>query len=80
MAPLNPMQLILMLKSRSPQQVAEQVIQQNYPNDPQMQNLLSMARSGNVSGLQSIAQGMLGAQGKNLQNEMTNLMSMIRNL
>lgn len=45
MAALNPMQLLSMLKGGNPQAVAEQIIQQNFPNDPTMQNILQMGRS-----------------------------------
>lgn len=80
MAALNPMQLILMLKNGNPQAVAEQIIQQNFANDPQMQNLLQMAQRGDSQGLEKIAQTMLNAQGKNFGAEMNNLMQMLRNV
>ena len=44
MAALNPMQLMMMLKNGNPRQVAYQIIQQKYPNDPQMQNLLRLGQ------------------------------------
>jgi hypothetical protein len=43
MANLTPFQMIHMLKSGNPKQLAEQIIQENYPNNPMMQNLLHMA-------------------------------------
>lgn len=52
MANLNPMQLLLMLKNGNPQAVAEQIINQNFPNNPQMQQLLQMGKQGNTKGLE----------------------------
>lgn len=40
MANLNPMQLMMMLKNGNPQQVAQQIIQSNFSNNPQMQQLI----------------------------------------
>lgn len=78
MAALNPMQLMMMLKNGNPRQVAYQIIQQKYPNDPQMQNLLRLGQQGDVQSLQKIAQNVLGAQGKDFSAEMQNLMQAVR--
>lgn len=69
MAALNPMQLMMALKNGNPRQVAQQIIQTNYPNDPTMMNLVQMAERGDVQGLQKVAENVLGAQGKNFQQE-----------
>lgn len=80
MANLNPMQLIMMLKNGNPQAVAEQIINQNFSNNPQMQQLLQMGKNGDTQGLQQIAQQILGQQGKDFNTEMNNLMNMTKNL
>lgn len=80
MANLNPMQLIMALKTGNPQQVVQQIIQNNFPNDPMMQNLLQMGQSNNIQGLTQYAQQMLGQQGKDFNQEMQNLMNMVKNL
>ena len=79
MAAMNPMQMMMMLKNGNPRDVAMQIIQTNYPNDPQMLNLVRMAERGDTQNLQTIAQNMLGAQGKNFSAEMNNLMQAVRN-
>lgn len=79
MAAMNPMQMMMMLKNGNPRDVAMQIIQTNYPNDPQMLNLIRMAERGDTQNLQTIAQNMLGAQGKNFSAEMNNLMQAVRN-
>lgn len=78
MAALNPMQLLGMLKGGNPQVVAEQIIQQNFSNDPMMQNLLKMGQKGDIQGLQQFAQQFLRQRGKDFNTEMSNLMSAIK--
>lgn len=80
MANLNSMQLLLMLKNGNPQAIAEQIINQNFPNNPQMQQLLQMGKQGNTKGLEQIAQQILGQQGKDFNTEMNNLLNMTKNL
>lgn len=79
MAAMNPMQLMMMLKSGNPREAALQIIQNNYPNDPQMRNLVMLAERGDTQNLQKIAENMLGAQGKNFSAEMQNLMQVVQN-
>lgn len=77
MANLNPLQLISMLRGGNPQQIAQQIIQQNYPNNPMMQQLLNLGQQGDVQSLQKIAQQICAQQGYNFETEMNNLMSML---
>ena len=77
MANLNPLQLMMMLKGGNPQQIAQQIIQQNYPNNPMMQQLLNLGQQGDVQSLQKIAQQICAQQGCNFETEMSNLMSML---
>lgn len=74
---MNPMNLMMMLKNGNPRQVAMQIIQNNYPNDPRMNQLIQMADRGDIQGLQKIAEQVFGAQGKNFSAEMSNLMQSI---
>ena len=79
MANMNPMNLMMMLKQGNPRQVAMQIIQNNYPNDPRMNQLVQMAERGDIQSLQKVAEQVLGSQGKNFSAEMSNLMQAIRN-
>lgn len=79
MATINPMNLMMMLKQGNPRQVAMQIIQNNYPNDPHMNQLVQMAERGDIQSLQKIAEQMFGTQGKNFSAEMSNLMQSINN-
>ncbi len=76
---LNPMQMMMMLKQGNPRQVAMQIINQNYPNDPNMYQLVQMAERGDVRNLEKVVGNMLGAQGKNFSAEMQNLLNAVRN-
>lgn len=80
MGNLNPLQLIGLLKSGNPRAFAEQVINQNYPNDPQMQNLLQMAQRGDTRGIEQFAQQFFGSQGKDYSTEMNKLLSSLRRI
>ena len=80
MAALSLVQLAAMLKQGNPQQVARQIIQQNYANDPQMQQLLSMAERNDIQGLQKAAQGIFSSQGKDFATEMQNFMQAMKTL
>lgn len=78
MATLNPNYLMMMLKQGNPRQVAMQIIQQNYPNDPTAYNLIQMAERGDTQSLEKIVGNMLGAQGKDFSAEMQNLLNGVR--
>lgn len=78
MANLNPNLLMQTLKNGNPRQVAMSIIQQKYPNDPQMYQLIQMAERGDTQQLQKIAEQMLGQQGKSFTAEMNNLVQTLQ--
>lgn len=78
MGGINPLQLLLMLRGGNPQQVAEQLINQNFSNDPNMMGLLELARKGDVQSLTNIAQKMAG--GTDIAQELQKLQSSVKNL
>ncbi len=80
MGALNPMQMLMMLKNGNPQYVVEQIIRNNYANDPMMQNLLQLGLNGDTKSLEQIARQMLSQNGKDFDTEMKNLMQMTKNL
>lgn len=75
---INPLQLISMLNSNSPKDVATRIIQENYGNDPSMNYLLQLGNNNDVNTLQQIARNLLGQQGKNFETEMNSLFSALR--
>lgn len=80
MAALNPMQLISLLRGGNPQQVVQQIIQTNYPNDPTMQQLLQYAHQGNTQAINQFAQQYFARSGRDFQSEFKSLMDTVRQL
>ena len=76
---LNPMQLMMLLKQGNARQVAMQIVQNKYPNDPTAYKLVQMAERGDTQNLQRIVENMFGAQGKNFSAEMQNLLNTVKN-
>ena len=72
---LNPMMVMAMLQQNNPRDVVMQIANNQYPNDPFVQNLVQMAERGDTQSLQKVVSGMLGAQGKNFSAEMQNLLN-----
>jgi hypothetical protein len=75
MANLNPIQLLNLLRGGNPQAVAQQIIQQNYPNDPTMQQLLELGRQGNTQALNQFAQQFFARSGRDFQTEFNSFMA-----
>lgn len=80
MANLNPIQLLNLLRSGNPQAVAQQIIQQNYPNDPTMQQLLELGRQGNVQALNQFAQQFFARSGRDFQSEFNSFMASLNQM
>ena len=80
MANLNPIQLLNLLRSGNPQAVAQQIIQQNYPNDPTMQQLLELGRQGNVQALSQFAQQFFARSGRDFQSEFNSFMASLNQM
>ena len=74
----NLTQLLLMVKNNNPQFLVEQYINQNYPNNPQMQELLKMGKENNIQGLEELAKKILNQQGKDFNTEMNQLLQLIK--
>lgn len=80
MAALNPIQLMQLLKKGNPQEVAQQIIQTNYANDPTMRKLLQMGQNNDIQGLKQFAQQYFAQQGRDFESEMNNLMTALKEL
>ena len=79
MANMNSLQMLMQLKNSDPRTVAMQIIQNNYGNDPRVQNLIQMADRGDSQSLQKIASQVLGPS-KNFSAEIQNLLQMVQSL
>ena len=70
---VNPMQLIQLIKSGSnPQQLVMNVLSQQNNNNPILNNVKSLAQSGNISGLQMIARNLAAQRGLDFDKEFAN--------
>ena len=77
MANLNPMQLLSMIRNGGPQMVAQQLFQNNFSSNADMQNLMQMANRGDSQGIQRFAQQFFGQQGRDFNSEFSNFLNLI---
>lgn len=75
---MNPMEMIGLLKGRNPQELVMSMIKNNNINDPQINELISLAEKGDTNSLTKIATDMFAKQGKNFNNEFSNFMSLLK--
>lgn len=78
MANLNPMQLLSMIRSGGPQYVAQQLFQNNFSSNGDMQNLMQMAIRGDSQGVQHFAQKFFGRQGRDFNTELSSFLNLVR--
>lgn len=74
MSVLNPLSLLAQIQQGNPRDVAQQIIQTNYRNDPMMQSILQMGLNNDTKGLEQMARQLLGQQGRDFDTELANLM------
>ena len=75
---MNPMEMIGLLKGRNPQELVMSMIKNNNINDPQINELISLAEKGDANSLTKIATDMFAKQGKNFDTEFSNFMSLLK--
>lgn len=75
---MNPMEMIGLLKGRNPQELVMSMIKNNNINDPQINELISLAEKGDTNSLTKIATDMFAKQGKNFNDEFSNFMSLLK--
>lgn len=71
--------LLSLLKGNGPQSVAQQLFQNNFQSNPNMQSLMQLARSGNSQGVEQFAKNYFQQIGKDYNTELNNLMQLVRN-
>lgn len=71
----NPMMLFNMLRGNNPKTFVMNMIKQQMPNNPFMNNLIDMANNGNTKGLEEVARNMLREKGLDYDKEFNNFMS-----
>lgn len=79
MVDMNPFELLKLIRMRGPQGAAE-MLAQNFPNNPMVNNLLQMGRQGNRQGLEQVAQQMFQQNGKDYATEMNSFLELMRSI
>lgn len=76
---MNPIDMLKTFASggRNPQEIAMQLVGNN--NNPMINNLVKMAQNGDYQGVENFARNMLKEQGRNFDDEMQQLQSIINN-
>ena len=70
MYPVNPMQIIQMIKGGSnPQQLLMSILQGNMGSTPMGQNLMTLVQNGDKQGLEKIARNLCQQKGVNFDQE-----------
>ena len=72
----NPMQLMNMIKSKSPQEVIMSIIGNK---NPMMNNLMNLAKSGNKTEIENIARNMCKEKGIDFDKEFSSFMENFKN-
>ena len=75
---MNPMEMVDLFKGRNPQELVMSMIKNNNINDPQINELISLAEKGDTNSLTKIATDMFAKQGKNFDTEFSNFMSLLK--
>lgn len=70
---IDPLAILSLLKSGNPKNAVLQLAQNN--NDPTIQNLIRMAQSGNMNGVQQFAENFFRQRGTDLNTQMNIFMN-----
>ena len=70
---LNPNQILQMAQKLGPKTAVMQMVGLQAQSNPQLQQLLQLANSGDVNSLTSFAQSYLGQRGIDLNQELNNI-------
>lgn len=70
---IDPLTILSLLKSGNPKNAVLQLAQNN--NDPTIRNLIQMAQSGNMNGVQQFAENFFRQRGTDLNTQMNIFMN-----
>ena len=74
---INP-QMISLLKSGNPQQMAMNMLKQNMGNNPILQNVMNMTNNNDIKGIENIARNLAKSRGVNIDELYKQVTSMMR--
>lgn len=77
--PINPMQLLQMIKGGSnPQQLVMSVLTQQAQSNPMLSNVMQLAQSKDAAGLEKIARNLAQERGIDFDKEFANFKQMFK--
>lgn len=77
--PVNPMQLLQMIKGGSnPQQLVMSVLAQQAQSNPMLSNVMQLAQSKDTAGLEKIARNLAQERGMDFDKEFANFKQMFK--
>lgn len=77
--PINPMQLLQMIKGGSnPQQLVMSVLTQQAQTNPMLSNVMQLAQSKDTAGLEKIARNLAQERGIDFDKEFANFKQMFK--
>lgn len=71
----NPMMLLKMMQNRNPKDFVMNMVQNNMPNNPIINNMLNLANNGDKSGVETVARNLFKERGLDFDKEFTSFMS-----
>lgn len=74
---MNPMQLIQMIRSGNPQQIAMNLLQQNMGETPMGKNLMQLAQEGKTAEIEQIARNLAQQKGIDFDKEFASFKQML---
>lgn len=75
---ISPIEMVNLLRGRNPQEFAMTMIKNNNINDPMITQLIQLAQNGDINSLTQTAQDLFAKQGRNFNQEFSDLMSLLK--
>lgn len=70
MGPVNPMQLVAMIKNgKNPEQLLMSIMQNNMKGNPMMQNIFELMQNRNYQGIENVARNLAKQRGIDFDKE-----------
>lgn len=77
--PVNPMQLLQMIKGgNNPQQLVMSILTQQAQSNPMLSNVMQLAQAKDTAGLEKIARNLAQERGMDFDKEFANFKQMFR--
>lgn len=71
----NPMMLLKMMQGKNPKDFVMNMVQNQMPNNPIVNNMMNLANNGDKAGVEAVARNLFKEKGLNFDKEFTSFMS-----